>query len=662
MKVQQLLHGYNQGHNLLAGSIVIASSVDMDRMMALSDWSEFENPIDADSSYITAYPLPDSSYYAVAKTWYASEMKRPGCIWTHTLLLGINDLENGFDIRMLMSLFKRPCVDEYDDYCREIIVDNSKIESPLFDEAPNIPCIGLLYQQLIENKEPLIFRIERSSYFYQGLCLILMRHIPAQILKDLSFCTGSAKIRSINGKPINLQFLSTNINGSKSLMLNKDLSEDNHWMRPIITSIQHEKNEIPTLLQLYSSDIKNSLLKFKSLMKIFLLIDETQNSIEPKIEQLRNIISIIVAGFPQINEGLKLKKRFLQKDMTQLFCNESTFIYEMATTKSVSSFDYSFFNFNVRVESLFNLEKASYVFLLENLSNTANLNDAGKAILVNSTKLLSSTDLCDIMHNHWALFMSLISIEFSLLNSEEWLSLNKPQFKEVLILFESNIPENYKFWKNLFQKILAEQICISIRLAEIIKDNIQETEPVILDFLYSNPDSILCESILRKCITNIGTVLAWMKKRTQISYRIIQLIIKIVPPQSSIVIRKGSSVWNSFYKYEATTLPLEYYTYLFVLSYNWQNDANAFLFYRRAFYPIYNALKENTLEYSLWDQIDQFTKPLIFWKEWDKCKKLRNGLIDRMKDEGYSKDILSDFTPDRELNKDLKKLYKKEQW
>jgi len=659
MKVQQLLHGYNQGHNLLAGSIVIASSVDMDRMMALSDWSEFENPIDADSSYITAYPLPDSSYYAVAKTWYASEMKRPGCIWTHTLLLDINDLENGFDIRMLMSMFIRPSVDEYDDYCREIIVDNSKIESPLFDEAPNIPCIGLLYQQLIENKEPLIFRIERSSYFYQVLCLVLMRHIPAQILKDLSFCTGSAKIRSINGKPMNLQFLSTNINGSRSLILKEDLSEDNHWLSPIITSIQHEKNEIPTLLQLYSSDIENNLLKFKSLMKIFLLIDETQNSTEPKTEQLRNIISFLAAGFPLINEGLKLKKRFLQKDMTQLFCNESTFIYEMATTKSVSSFDYSFFNFNARVESLFNLEKASYVFLLENLSNTANLNDAGKSILVNSTKLLSSTDLCDIMHNHWTLFMSLISIEFTLLNSDEWLSLNKPQFKEVLILFESNIPENYKFWKSLFQKILAEQISISSRLAEIIKDNIQETEPYILDFLYSNPNSILCESIFRKCITNIGTVLDWMKNRTQINYRIIQLIIKMVPPQSSIVIRKGSSVWNSFYKYEATTLPLEYYTYLFVLSYNWQNDANAFFFYRRAFYPIYNALKESELEHSLWDHIAPFTKPLIFWQEWDKCKKLRNGLIDRMKDEGYSKDILSTFTPDRELNRELKRLYRK---
>ena len=38
-------------------------------------------------SYLTAYPLPRSSLVAFARTWTAPEMPRPGCVWTHTLLI-----------------------------------------------------------------------------------------------------------------------------------------------------------------------------------------------------------------------------------------------------------------------------------------------------------------------------------------------------------------------------------------------------------------------------------------------------------------------------------------------------------------------------------------------------------------------------------------------
>ena len=48
MKIQihQMLHGYNQGHNLIQSSIVLPSSEDMDCMATLSDWSEYVNPQD----------------------------------------------------------------------------------------------------------------------------------------------------------------------------------------------------------------------------------------------------------------------------------------------------------------------------------------------------------------------------------------------------------------------------------------------------------------------------------------------------------------------------------------------------------------------------------------------------------------------------------------
>lgn len=46
MQIHQMLHGYNQGHNLIQASIVLPSSKDMDCIATLSDWSEYTNTMD----------------------------------------------------------------------------------------------------------------------------------------------------------------------------------------------------------------------------------------------------------------------------------------------------------------------------------------------------------------------------------------------------------------------------------------------------------------------------------------------------------------------------------------------------------------------------------------------------------------------------------------
>lgn len=60
-----MLHGYNQGHNYIQGSIVLDSSHDMHKIAMLSDWSEYVDG--KDYSYLTCYPLDESDFYVIAK-------------------------------------------------------------------------------------------------------------------------------------------------------------------------------------------------------------------------------------------------------------------------------------------------------------------------------------------------------------------------------------------------------------------------------------------------------------------------------------------------------------------------------------------------------------------------------------------------------------------
>ena len=48
MKIEQLLYGYDDGHTLLTGSILINSAADSARLAMLSDWSGYRTTDDDD--------------------------------------------------------------------------------------------------------------------------------------------------------------------------------------------------------------------------------------------------------------------------------------------------------------------------------------------------------------------------------------------------------------------------------------------------------------------------------------------------------------------------------------------------------------------------------------------------------------------------------------
>ena len=123
MIIEQTLYGYNKGHGLLASSFPVRPNNDSSLMSVLSDWTGFRNELGEDS-YMTFYPLSNGEKYAFAKTWYADEMERPGCVWTHTLIVDLKDMDRNFDFRVLNDYFRRPQKDEYDFYQHKIEIDN----------------------------------------------------------------------------------------------------------------------------------------------------------------------------------------------------------------------------------------------------------------------------------------------------------------------------------------------------------------------------------------------------------------------------------------------------------------------------------------------------------------------------------------------------------
>ncbi len=103
MIIDQQLHGYQHGHELLSGTIRLPAR-DQDLVDRLSDLAGPLTPGQKFLPYLTCYPLPGGSHYVLAKTWQDREAPRAGCVRTRSLLIPMADWLSGADPATLSAV------------------------------------------------------------------------------------------------------------------------------------------------------------------------------------------------------------------------------------------------------------------------------------------------------------------------------------------------------------------------------------------------------------------------------------------------------------------------------------------------------------------------------------------------------------------------------
>src|ERR1035438_7653912 len=104
--LHQAVFGYDAGHNLLAASCPL--SAESRRTLAVLTDTSGPWPASGFDHAFTGTLLPDMPYYALFCTWLAPEMPRPGCVWSHVLLIELADLAGLADLGELRHCFKKP--------------------------------------------------------------------------------------------------------------------------------------------------------------------------------------------------------------------------------------------------------------------------------------------------------------------------------------------------------------------------------------------------------------------------------------------------------------------------------------------------------------------------------------------------------------------------
>ena len=201
--VNQALHGYSEGHRQFACSAELTPN-DARLVLVMSDASGSGVTTEG-ISYLTGYPLPESGLYALARTWPAPEMPRPGCVWTHTLFIEFADLATLDSPSQLAALFKAPSIETTRVYGGALHFTNA-IASGWALTSSQMSVFERLATALYERPHDQVWARRASDPQVDEVVLRLWDLQWPRLRRSFRFCTLTTRDRSQEGALFDLQF------------------------------------------------------------------------------------------------------------------------------------------------------------------------------------------------------------------------------------------------------------------------------------------------------------------------------------------------------------------------------------------------------------------------------------------------------------------------
>ncbi|HXJ38410.1 MAG TPA: hypothetical protein VNH18_03970, partial [Bryobacteraceae bacterium] len=203
LQADQAIYGYRNGHRLLQSSCRLDGPAER-ALLTLSDMSG-SRMVDGFEEYVSGFPIPGMDSYAVAKTWYAPEMERPGCVWTHLIIVAASDLHQVKCLNQLMPYFRRPYERRPDGYQTQLSVNAYDSEGA--SARPKLTGSARVISALYSRPEEPVVIAAPDSRKYEDLVNALWSQQWPSFRAAFSFCTGSLANRASSGKSFDLQIM-----------------------------------------------------------------------------------------------------------------------------------------------------------------------------------------------------------------------------------------------------------------------------------------------------------------------------------------------------------------------------------------------------------------------------------------------------------------------
>lgn len=655
IKLHQALHGYAEGHRLLESSLKLPSTAARTALI-LSDMSG-PSMIPGFESYVTGYPLQDINMYALGRTWYAPEMSRPGCVWTHTLLIDNADIAQIPNLTKLLELFVRPAKgSSWSSYKRPVELKIEDWESNFFGHSSDFDVIApQILKALYGGADEPVYLQAANSEQYENLLMLIWSQQWPRLRRSFRFCTGSLSNRKAEGIPFDLQMIPRSLlsqvqreatHGVIIQPTNNTLSPTSeeievldtspHWLLTVVADLTSaSRNPVRRFLWRFGADLPDGRAVFASLIKAYICISDVKSG-KASLAELLELISNL---FPVSSQALRLKQAlFGSPDGSKIhllpWISEAEILTELVSNEHYSAFKPSSLLIRERAKALLTSNRQAAL-------DTA-LRIIGGEITPHGEEFL--TGMCES-----------ISIEDAL-----YLSETKQGLLPLIIQHNPSLISEPALWKRshnvqreLFDTVIRQgnageaflQAVVPVLLdsgSDTLAEDVvsymgaKATVVAILEWFDREPRTdvrMLSERWQRILSWNKDHVLDWLKEKSDPAPRTptIALIARMLDPHAYQTVNAGSLIWlplanNGSNELEYNSL-VSAMCFLLALGFHDPQPSGVDLV-TQAFEVVHAAAENNRLNYSDWGLLQNQAPSTSFWRSWDWCERLRCALIE----------------------------------
>lgn len=647
--LHQVLHGYSDGHRLLRSSLELSKEAQR-TMLVQSDMSG-PSMTEGFTEYLSGYYLPSDKYYVFAKTWFAPEMDRPGCVWTHSLLIGYKQLQKINNINLLTNQFIRPKQDLYHSYDQQLFVSpNDTTQLKIIKKEFHTEILNKFILMLFKNQReitPCVLAANASTEYEKEILGIWSMLWP-KAKSSFSFSSGSLAPRIIHNKPFVLQISPRKISNQFSRYhTNIKILEDRpttgsypDWVRSAsnhLISITDKRQHKPYWA--YANIFSASIFDFKQLIEISLY----KESLADKNLSIDDLIEVLYKRYPSPNEGTLIKLALFSPDYVEYISDKdikikfsivrsivTTLRFEMFPSKQIGMINWA----KIIWQST---DRKTRSDLLNELVDM-DLNKLGLELLKELASMINTSDLIDLSRYNQELIFTFVSLNPAIAAEKIFWSNPKYDQVELLSIFAKSqfITEENKI--AVINSILESGANWLLNpLCDYFGDL---TSVAILQWLNGKNNFIPNDN---KALQNIVSkfpdkCLEFLSFQEHTRPHLIALIANILNPKSNIVKKYGPALWlkaiesikNYNFESESSENLIIVEISQFLLSYAFINpDSDSDKLAAFSFPIIHNELLLGTLDYKFWRRIAPALPHVSWYASWDKCEQLRLGLVDQ---------------------------------
>jgi hypothetical protein len=612
-RIHQAIHGYREGHRLLSSSLSISSDAAR-AMLVLSDMSGPAMQPGFDE-YLTGYPLPGNELFAFAKTWYAAEMQRPGCVWTHSLLLSREQLSIS-SVSSLVSKFRRPQQEGVECAATTPLELDGAANGVKVDGFADPATASALLGAVLGQARPVIVTVENAGQ-HELTFLQLWEELWPAARARFSFCTGSLMPRSVAGALMDLQAVpralpSSQFRKSAGAALVLDLRSPGTaeaWVERFFEGTKRNESTFRSWLDAAAgADASRGVVP--SLVPIFgawYAQDSSTRSILDRITtakeldpSVRNRLVGMVFDRANAESGTAGRRHILQ----EVSVRRDSGLVSAATM------------FEDQTRRLLEDARGEGVALVLSLLG-AELTEVGERVLRAAVLLLTPSDLESFSDAQAPYLPTIVGANHQL------------AFSPVL-------------WSRIGGRtgeVLSQLGVMSLR---------DEERAAVVDAIISSGREVSVDALMRfggktaifRALSAISsgllqlswpwrsalgarpdTVLEWLESLSSPSPRDLELGSRFVSPKASQ--SRLATVWKAG---TASTGVIASRVAAFGLTLAfWEGDLKSPLF-AASFQPTYDAAGNSRLEYDEWEWVREYAPSSSYWRDWDKCERLATAM------------------------------------